>query len=134
MKSRLSLLCATLFCLFVFLLPARATTFVVDCTDDANVSTGHADGTPDALTPQQKPTIFVVGDSTARNNGKGAQGWSDPFAAYFDSAKATVLNRAMAGRSTRTYIAEGRWDNVLKELTAGDIMLIQHGAKRRQPD
>jgi lysophospholipase L1-like esterase len=73
------------------------------------------------------PTVFVVGDSTARNNANGAQGWGDPFIKYFDPAQANVLNRAMAGRSTRTYIAEGRWDNVLKELKAGDYVLIQLG-------
>ena len=49
------------------------------------------------------PTIFVVGDSTARNNQNGAQGWGDPFKDYFDPAKVNVLNRAMAGRSSRTY-------------------------------
>ena len=73
------------------------------------------------------PTIFVVGDSTARNNAKGAQGWGDPFKEYFEPSKATVLNRAMAGRSTRTFIGEGRWDNVVKEMKAGDIVLLQMG-------
>lgn len=73
------------------------------------------------------PTVFVVGDSTARNNANGAQGWGDPFAAYFDPAKINVLNRAMAGRSSRSFITEGRWDNVLKEMKAGDFVLIQMG-------
>jgi lysophospholipase L1-like esterase len=73
------------------------------------------------------PAIFVVGDSTARNNANGARGWGDEFAKYFEPAKVAVHNRAMAGRSTRTYIGEGRWDNVLKELKAGDFVLIQMG-------
>lgn len=80
-----------------------------------------------AASPATKPTLFVVGDSTARNNANGAKGWGDSFAPYFDPAKVTVLNRAMAGRSTRTYTAEGRWDNVLKELKPGDFVLIQMG-------
>lgn len=73
------------------------------------------------------PTIFVVGDSTARNNANGAQGWGDPLASYFDASKVKVLNRAMAGRSSRTYIAEGRWDKVQQEMKAGDYVLIQMG-------
>lgn len=73
------------------------------------------------------PTIFVVGDSTARNNANGAQGWGDPFAAYFDAMKVNVLNRAMAGRSSRTFVTEGRWDRVLGEMKTGDYVLIQMG-------
>ncbi len=73
------------------------------------------------------PTVFVVGDSTARNNANGAQGWGDPFVAFFDPTKVNVFNRAMAGRSSRSYISEGRWDNVLKEMKAGDFVLLQMG-------
>ena len=87
-------------------------------------SVGHAD---DAAMKPTRPTIFVVGDSTARNNANGARGWADPLADYFDPAKVTVRNSAMAGRSTRTYTAEGRWANIEKELKAGDFVLIQMG-------
>jgi lysophospholipase L1-like esterase len=72
-----------------------------------------------------KPTIFVVGDSTANNTGH--KGWGDPFADYFDPAQVTVLNRAIAGRSARTYFNEHRWDAVQKELKPGDFVLIQFG-------
>ncbi len=84
----------------------------------------------DAQTPDLNPnlpTLFVVGDSTARNSANGAQGWGDPFKAYFDTSKINVVNRAIAGRSSRTYFNEGRWDNVLKEMKAGDIVLLQMG-------
>ncbi len=73
------------------------------------------------------PTLFVVGDSTARNNANGAQGWGDPLAAYFDTSKINVVNRAMAGRSSRTFTTEGRWDGVVKDLKAGDFVLLQMG-------
>ena len=66
------------------------------------------------------PTLFVVGDSTARNSANGAQGWGDPLAGYFDSTKINVLNRARAGRSSRTFVTEGLWDRVLAEMKAGD--------------
>lgn len=68
-----------------------------------------------------------MGDSTARNSAAGAQGWGDAFGQYFDPAKITVLNRARAGRSSRTFVTEGLWDGVLKGMKAGDFVLIQFG-------
>jgi lysophospholipase L1-like esterase len=51
------------------------------------------------------PTVFIVGDSTARN---GADlGWGDHLATYFDIAKINVANRSRAGRSARSYMDEG---------------------------
>ncbi|HEY0763988.1 MAG TPA: GDSL-type esterase/lipase family protein [Pyrinomonadaceae bacterium] len=73
------------------------------------------------------PTIFVVGDSTANNNANGGRGWGDPFISLFDATKVNVLNRARAGRSSRTFITQGLWDNVLSEMERGDIVLIQFG-------
>jgi rhamnogalacturonan acetylesterase len=73
------------------------------------------------------PTLFVVGDSTANNNANGGKGWGDPFAAFFDASKLNVLNRARAGRSSRTFLTEGLWDKVLQDLKAGDYVLIQFG-------
>ena len=75
----------------------------------------------------QLPTIFVVGDSTANNNANGGRGWGDPFIDLFDTTKVNVLNRARAGRSSRTFITQGLWDNVLAEMKRGDIVLIQFG-------
>jgi lysophospholipase L1-like esterase len=71
------------------------------------------------------PTVFIVGDSTARN--QADLGWGDHLACYFDKTRINVANRAMAGRSSRTYIHEGRWDKVLAEMKAGDFVLIQMG-------
>ncbi len=73
------------------------------------------------------PSLFVVGDSTANNNAKGQLGWGDPFVSYFDPAKINVLNRARAGRSSRTFLTEGLWDRALEEMKAGDFVLIQFG-------
>jgi lysophospholipase L1-like esterase len=73
------------------------------------------------------PTLFVVGDSTANNSASGAKGWGDPFADFFDAAKINVLNRARAGRSSRTFLTEGLWEKVLQDLKAGDFVLIQFG-------
>src|ERR1700743_3208558 len=71
------------------------------------------------------PTIFIVGDSTAKN---GADlGWGDHFAHYFDLTKVNVAHRAIAGRSARSYMNEGAWDKVMAELKPGDYVLLQWG-------
>lgn len=72
-------------------------------------------------------TIFVVGDSTANNHADGGLGWGDPFITHFDASKVNVLNRARAGRSSRTFITEGLWDKVLSEMKKDDFVLIQFG-------
>jgi lysophospholipase L1-like esterase len=69
------------------------------------------------------PTVFVVGDSTARN--QADLGWGDHFAHYFDTARINVANRARAGRSSRTFINEGAWEKVLAEMKPGDYVLLQ---------
>lgn len=71
------------------------------------------------------PTVFIVGDSTARN--QADLGWGDHFAHYFDTTRINVANRARAGRSSRTFINEGSWDRVLAEMKPGDFVLLQMG-------
>jgi rhamnogalacturonan acetylesterase len=71
------------------------------------------------------PTAFIAGDSTAASGSGATQGWGVPFAAYFDTAKINVANRARGGRSSRTFQSEGLWDRVLAEMKPGDFVLIQ---------
>jgi lysophospholipase L1-like esterase len=74
------------------------------------------------------PSLFIAGDSTAaKGAGEKQQGWGVPFADYFDPAKVNVVNRARGGRSSRTFITEGLWDQLLADVKAGDIVLIQFG-------
>ena len=73
----------------------------------------------------EAPSLFIVGDSTASNAER--LGWGTPFADYFDGAKVHVVNRARAGRSSRTFQTEGLWDAVLRDLKRGDFVLIQFG-------
>ncbi len=77
------------------------------------------------------PTLFLVGDSTVRKaNGHGEAGlwgWGEPVADLFDTEKINVVNRALGGRSSRSYIGEGHWDDVLALLKPGDIVMIQFG-------
>ena len=45
----------------------------------------------------------------------------------FDTARVEVVNAAMAGRSCRSYMNEGRWERVYNSLKPGDFVLIQFG-------
>ncbi len=75
--------------------------------------------------------LILVGDSTVRNgNGDGAHnqmGWGDELAPYFDTNKINIVNRAIGGRSSRTYITEGHWGETLKLIKPGDVVLFQFG-------
>lgn len=79
----------------------------------------------DAALNPDLPTVFIVGDSTARN-GRDL-GWGDHLAHYFDTTKINVANRARAGRSSRSYIVESMWDKTLAEVKKGDFVLLQWG-------
>lgn len=80
-----------------------------------------------------KPTIFVIGDSTARNSAKGANGqpclgWGTPLADFFDPAKVEVANVAHAGQSSRTYfLKDSDWPSVHPKIKAGDFVLLVFG-------
>jgi rhamnogalacturonan acetylesterase len=89
---------------------------------DAPPQTSVAQNAP--LNPNL-PTLFIVGDSTARN--QADLGWGDHIAHYFDTTKINIANRARAGRSSRSYYNEGLWDNVLAEMKPGDYVIIQMG-------
>jgi len=96
-------------------------------TDPTNVANLHL---PVPANPRL-PTLFLVGDSTVRNgHGDGANnqmGWGEPIVGYFDTTKINVVNRAIGGRSSRTYITEGHWAETLKLMKPGDVVLIQFG-------
>ena len=77
-----------------------------------------------------KPMVFITGDSTVKNADKdknGMWGWGSQAGLIFDPDKITWENVAMAGRSTRSYLREGRWDKVYNALQPGDFVLIQFG-------
>lgn len=79
---------------------------------------------------QGKPMVFLCGDSTGKNedsNPDGMWGWGSQGYTVFDANKCVFQNQAKAGRSTRTYIDEGRWDEVYNSLQKGDVVLIQFG-------
>lgn len=77
-----------------------------------------------------KPVVFITGDSTVKNEDRsedGMWGWGSQAATVFDTRKITIQNSAMAGRSCRTFLREGRWDKVINDVQEGDFVLIQFG-------
>jgi rhamnogalacturonan acetylesterase len=74
-----------------------------------------------------KPTLYIIGDSTVRNTNRPQCGWGEMIGSLLDSNRIAVSNQAMAGRSTRTFIKEKRWEKVLSTLQAGDYLIMQFG-------
>jgi xylan 1,4-beta-xylosidase len=73
-----------------------------------------------------RPAVFVIGDSTVKNHGPG-EGWGDALASFFDETRIQVVNWAMGGRSSRSFIEEGRWERALAQMKRGDFVLLQFG-------
>ncbi len=81
------------------------------------------------FTNQQPITVYIIGDSTAANKQENAYpetGWGMELQGNF-GAGVTIDNRALNGRSTKSFINEKRWNAVLNSLKIGDYVLIQFG-------
>ena len=76
---------------------------------------------------KEKPTLYIIGDSTVRNTNRPQCGWGEKISEYFDTTQLNISNQAMAGRSTRTFIKEGRWDKVMNTIKKGDYLIMQFG-------
>ena len=77
-----------------------------------------------------KPIVVITGDSTVKNKDSdkdGMWGWGSQAYTVFDQNKVTCVNVAKAGRSTRSYVREGRWEQVYNTLQPGDFVLLQFG-------
>jgi lysophospholipase L1-like esterase len=95
---------------------------------------------PEPANPQL-PSLILIGDSTVRNGrddgqrkgAAGQWGWGNPIAAWFDPAKVNVVNRAVGGLSSRTYITSGHWERTLAFVKRGDIVVMQFGHNDASP-
>ena len=80
---------------------------------------------------QSKPVLYIIGDSTVKNgdgkNNNLLQGWGSFIDTWFDTTRIGIQNHAIGGRSSRTFLTEGRWDKILQTLKKGDYVLIQFG-------
>ena len=93
---------------------------------DARPVVDDSKDTPDKVLNPKLPTLYIVGDSTLKSNAP-LRGWGQELGQFFDANKLNVVNRAIGGRSSRTFQNEGRWDKVLAELKPGDFVIIQFG-------
>lgn len=85
---------------------------------------------------QPHPTVFLVGDSTVSDFAERYApmvGWGTTFQEFFSSELA-VDNRAIAGQSSRSFIEEGKWSRVLKDIKRGDYLMIQFGHSDQKKD
>ncbi len=79
--------------------------------------------------PQPTVQIFMIGDSTMADKplaDNPERGWGQLFPQYLTDEVA-VKNYAVNGRSTKSFLKEGRWDSVLKYLRKDDWVFIQFG-------
>ncbi|TWT75543.1 Rhamnogalacturonan acetylesterase RhgT [Posidoniimonas polymericola] len=88
-------------------------------------------GNQTASAPPRPATLFLIGDSTVKNgSGKGdggLWGWGQVLQSHFDLNRLVVENRALGGRSSRTYLTEGLWAKTLDQIQPGDYVLMQFG-------
>ena len=81
-------------------------------------------------------TIFIIGDSTMANKDisgdKQERGWGMMLCNYFDDG-IIVDNHAVNGRSSKSFIDEGRWDVVREKIKPGDYVIIQFGHNDEKP-
>ena len=84
---------------------------------------------------KKKIKVWMAGDSTMAIKEVKAYpetGWGMPFAYFFDST-VTVENRARNGRSTKSFIAEKRWQEIMDNMQQGDYVFIQFGHNDEVP-
>ena len=91
------------------------------------------------FTLEKTPSVYLIGDSTMSDKplvDNPERGWGMALP-YFFSNEVKFENHAKNGRSTRSFISQGRWQNVLDKLQPGDYVFIQFGhndEKGKDPD
>ena len=82
-------------------------------------------------------TIWIAGDSTAAQKlptRRPETGWGEMLGQYFRQDEVRIANRALNGRSTKSFIAEGHWQSLVDSLHAGDYVFIQFGHNDESKD
>ena len=82
-------------------------------------------------------TIFMIGDSTMANKkmdgGNPERGWGMVLPGFF-SEDVRIDNHAANGRSSKSFISEGRWEKVISKVKKGDYVFIQFGHNEEKTD
>lgn len=102
-----------------------AAVFPVGAQDDRPVVSDR-DAPKETVAANKLPTLWIAGDSTLRSNAP-LRGWGQDLGTFFDPTKINVVNRAIGGRSSRTFFTEGRWKEILAGIKPGDFVIIQFG-------
>lgn len=78
----------------------------------------------------QKTTLYTIGDSTMANKKDPEKnpehGWAQVLQSFFKE-NIVVENKAVNGRSTKSFINEKRWDSIYTKLKKGDYVFIEFG-------
>lgn len=89
-----------------------------------------------AQEPADTVTVFMIGDSTMANKPLDKEnqerGWGQMLPIYFEGAL-KVDNHAVNGRSSKSFINEGRWEAVREKIRPGDYVIIQFGHNDEKP-
>ncbi|HVE56924.1 MAG TPA: GDSL-type esterase/lipase family protein [Pyrinomonadaceae bacterium] len=75
-------------------------------------------------------TVFLAGDSTMAQKASDKRpetGWGEYLQSQFDESRVKIENHAQNGRSTKSFIAEGRWQAIVDKLKKGDYVFIEFG-------
>lgn len=89
-----------------------------------------------AMPPKKTITIYMAGDSTMADKplqDNPERGWGQLFPEFFKE-NVIIKNHARNGRSTRTFISEGRWQAIVDSLKPGDYVFIQFGHNDQSKD
>ena len=70
------------------------------------------------------PDLYVIGDSTVEDNTPPFRGWGWALREMV-SEDVRVFNHAVSGRSTKSFLHEGRFEAVKAAMQPGDVLLIQ---------
>jgi len=82
-----------------------------------------------------KVNVWMIGDSTMANKqaDKAPEtGWGMVFNEFVTS-NVTVHNHALNGRSSKSFLNEGRWKAVCDSIQLGDYVIIQFGHNDEKP-
>lgn len=90
-----------------------------------------------AADPRRPVSIWLAGDSTMAEkvaSKRPETGWGEMLGQYFREDAVRVANRAVNGRSTRSFVSEGRWSNIVDSLAPGDYVFVQFGHNDESKD
>ncbi len=86
---------------------------------------------------QHQVTVFTIGDSTMADRDTAGEnqerGWGQMLHCFFTDA-VRIENHAVCGRSTKSFLDEGRWQTVMERLQPGDYVVIEFGHNDEKTD